>query len=204
MRIATSTVAMLGAALGVLVFVSAAPARVARASQESLAGSWVVNPDESDDIREKIEAALKSVVPERRRGSEEPEADPNLHLSQVRNMERLLESLSAAPDELTIDVLSREVHVTAAEAGRVRIFYLDGQTHVRQTPSGSELETRAQWNGRELLVEQDAGDGDTVNEVYALGPDPGVLVVVFRLKLDRLEEPIVIRTVYDRRLTTPQ
>jgi hypothetical protein len=160
-----------------------------------------VNPDESDDIREKIESALKSLkseAPKGRRESEEPEPDPNLHLSQVRNMERLLESLSAAPDELTIDVASPEVHVTAAEAGSVRIFYLDGQTHMRQTPSGSELETRAQWNGRELLVEQDAGDGDTVNETYALGPDPSVLVVVFRLKLDRLEEPIVIRSVYDR------
>ncbi|MGH9463997.1 MAG: hypothetical protein ACRD1X_22580, partial [Vicinamibacteria bacterium] len=164
----TATVTMLGAALGILLaFVSTAPAGVARASQESLAGSWVVNPDESDDIREKIEAALESEVPERRGRSEEPEPDPdpNLHLSQVRNMERLLESLSAAPDELTIDGVPGEVHVTASEAGQVRIFYLDGQTHVRQTPSGSELETRAQWNGRELLVEQDAGDGDTVNEV---------------------------------------
>ncbi|HEX9723239.1 MAG TPA: hypothetical protein VGC53_03045 [Vicinamibacteria bacterium] len=198
MRTATSTVARLGAALGVIVFVSTAPARVVGASQESLAGSWVVNPDESDDIREKIEAALQSERRERRGGSEEPEPDPNLLLSRIRAMESLLDSLSAAPDELTIEVTSGEVQVADADAGRVRIFYLDGQIHMRQTPSGSELETRAQWNGRELLVEQDAGDGDTVNEVYALGPDPSVLAVVFRLKLDRLEEPIVIRTVYDR------
>jgi hypothetical protein len=109
-----------------------------------------------------------------------------------------LESLAAAPDELTIEVESGEVHVTAAEAGRVRIFYLDGQTHIRQTPNGSELETKAQWNGRELVVEEDAGDGDKVHEVYVLGSDPGTLVFVFQLKLHQLEEPIEIRTVYDR------
>jgi len=166
--------------------------------QASLAGSWMVNPDESDDIREKIEAALQTERRPRRGRSEAPEPDPNQRLSQLRNMERLLDSLSASPDELEIEVASGEVQVTASGAGRVRIFYLDGETHLRQTPNGSELETRAQWNGRELLVEQDAGDGDTIHEVYALGSDPDVLTFVFRLKLDRLEDPIVIRTLYDR------
>jgi len=193
----TSTAVTLGAALGFVVFASIADGTVGASSQGSLAGSWIVNPDESDDPQAKIETALQSQRGERRGRSEEPEPDPNLLLSQMRSMERLLESLSAAADELTIEVASGEVHVAAAGDGRVRIFYLDGEKHIRQTPGGSRLETLAQWDGRQLLVEQDAGDGDTVNEVYALGSDPNVLVVVFRLKLDRLEEPIVIRTVYD-------
>ena len=187
----------LGRVLGLVAIVlSVAPGDV-QALQQTLAGTWIVNPDESDDVREKIEAGLETEKRGRRR-AEEPEPDPNLALSRVRNMERLLESLSAAPDELTIEVASGEVHVTAAEAGRVHIFYLDGQTHKRQTPNGSELKTRAQWNGRELFVEEDAGDGDKVNEVYSLGPDPSTLVFVFRLKLHQLEEPIEIRSVYDR------
>ena len=200
----TSTrVLAVGAALGFAALAPMAEGKFVASLQGSLAGSWIVNPDESEDPQAKIETALQSQRRERRgRRSEEPEPDPNLFLARMRNMEQLLESLSAAADELTIEVTSSEVHVAAAAGGRVRIFYLDGEKHVRQTPNGSELETRAQWNGREFLVEQDGGDGDTVNEVYALGSDPSVLVVVFRLKLDQLEEPIVIRTVYDRRLTT--
>ncbi len=191
----------LGAALGFAALAPTVEGKLVASSQGSLAGNWIVNPDESEDPQAKIETALQSERRERRGRSEEPEPDPNLFLSRMRSMERLLESLSAAADELTIEVAPGEVHVAAAGAGRVRIFYLDGEKHIRQTPSGSELETRAQWDGRQLVVEQDGGDGDTVNEVYALDSDPSVLVVVFRLKLDRLEEPIVIRTVYDRRLT---
>ncbi len=191
----------LGAALGFAALAPTVEGKFVASSQWSLAGNWIVNPDESEDPQAKIETALQSERRERRGRSEGPEPDPNLFLARMRNMEQLLESLSAAADELTIEVTSSEVHVAAAGGGRVCIFYLDGEKHVRQTPNGSQLETLVQWDGRQLLVEQDAGDGDTVNEVYALGSDPSVLVVVFRLKLDRLEEPIVIRTVYDRRLT---
>ena len=197
----SNCVLALGAALGIVALAPTAEGKFVVSSQGSLAGTWIVNPDESEDPRAKLETALQSERRGRRGRSEEAEPDPNLVLSRMRSMERLLTSLSAAADELTIEVASGEVHVAAAGGGRVRIFYLDGEKHIRQTPDGSQLETEAQWNGRELLVEQDGGDGDTVNEVYALGSDPNVLVVVFRLKLDRLEEPIVIRTVYDRRLT---
>ena len=197
----SNRVLALGAALGIVALAPAAEGKFVASSQGSLAGSWMVNPDESDDPQVKIEAALQSGQRERRGRSEEPEPDPNVFLARMRSMEQLLESLSAAADELSIEVAPGELHVTAAGGGRVRIFYLDGEKHIRQTPNGSQLETVAQWNGRELLVEQDGGDGDTVNEVYALGSDPSVLAVVFRLKLDQLEEPIVIRTVYDRRLT---
>jgi len=198
MGTSTSAAVTLGAALGFMAFVSTAEGTAVASAQGSLAGSWIVNPDESDDPQAKIKTALESGQRERRGRSEEPQADPNLSLARMRSMEQLLTSLSAAADELTIEVAPGEVHVTAAGGGRVRIFYLDGKKHIRQTPNGSQLETLAQWDGRQLLVEQDGGDGDTVNEVYTLGSDPSVLVVVFRLKLDQLEEPIVIRTVYDR------
>ena len=33
--------------------------------------------------------------------------------------------------------------------------------------------------------------------MYELGSDPNVLVVMFRLKIKRLKEPIVIKSVYD-------
>jgi len=195
--VSRDVIVALGRMLGLVAIVFSLAPRDAQSLQQTLAGTWIANPDQSDDVREKIEAGLETEKRGRGR-AEEPEPDPNVALSRLRNMERLLDSLSAAPDELTIEVASGEVHVTAAEAGRVHIFYLDGQTHKRETPNGSELETRAQWNGRQLLVEEDAGDGDTVNEVYALGADPSTLVVVFRLKLHQLEEPIVIRSVYDR------
>ena len=165
--------------------------------QQGLAGTWEVNPDESDDMEEKIRVGLASMKRGGRGGgSRDGPEDPNIALARLKGMQRIIRSLSAAADELTIEVDGNEFRVAGAGEGRVRIFYLDGEKHVRETPDGTKLETIAQWNGKQILIEQQAKDEGTINEVYELGSDPNVLVVMFRLKIKRLEEPIVIKSVY--------
>ena len=68
----SNRVLALGAALGIVALASAAEGKFVASSQGSLAGSWMVNPDESDDPQVKIEAALQSGRRERRGRSEEP------------------------------------------------------------------------------------------------------------------------------------
>ncbi|MEE9265074.1 MAG: hypothetical protein V3V11_11535 [Vicinamibacteria bacterium] len=166
--------------------------------QQGLAGTWEVNPDESDDMEEKIRVGLASMkTGGRGGGSPDASEDPNIALARLKGMQRIIKSLSAAADELTIDVDGNEFRVAGAGEGRVRIFYLDGKKHVRETPDGTKLETIAQWNGKQILIEQEAKDEGTINEVYELGSDPNVLVVMFRLKIKQLKEPIVIKSVYD-------
>jgi hypothetical protein len=184
-------------ALGFLVLASWAHPRWSF-GQQALVGTWEVNPDESDDPQEKIRAGLATMKRDGRRGDAGAAAeDPNIALARLKGMQRIIKSLSAAADELTIELEGNEFRVAGAGEGRVRIFYLDGKKHVRETPNGTKLETLAQWNGKQLVIEQEAKDEGTINEVYELGRDASVLVVVFRLKLKRLEEPIVIRSVYD-------
>ena len=165
--------------------------------QQGLAGTWEVNPDESDDIEEKIRLGLQSMKRPGRRGSDAGPEDPNVALARLKGMQRIIKSLSAAADEVTIEVEGNEFRVAGAGEGRVRIFYLDGEKHVRETGTGTKLETIAQWNGKQVLIEQVAKDEGTINEVYELGSDTEELVVMFRLKIKQLEEPIVIRSVYD-------
>ncbi len=166
--------------------------------QHGLAGTWEVDPDESDDMEEKIRVGMASMKRGGRRGSGSPDAseDPNIALARLKGMRQIIRNLSAAADELTIEVEGSEFRVAGAGEGRVRIFYLDGQKHVRETPNGTKLETIAQWNGKQVLIEQEAKDEGTINEVYELGREPNELVVIFRLKIKQLEEPIVIKSVY--------
>ena len=166
--------------------------------QQGLAGIWEVNPDESEDMEAKIRLGLASMK-RSGRGRNAPDAseDPNVALARLKGMEQIIKSLSAAADELTIEVDGSEFRVAGAGEGRVRIFYLDGEKHVRETPNGTKLETIAQWNGNQVLIDQKAKDEGTINEVYELGRDANELVVMFRLEIKQLEEPIVIRSVYD-------
>ena len=166
--------------------------------QQGLAGTWEVNPDESEDMEEKIRLGLASMKRGGRgRGAPDGPEDPNVAPARLKGMRQIIKSLSAAADELTIEVEGSEFRVAGAGESCVRIFYLDGEKHVRETPNGTKLETIAQWNGKQVLIEQEAKDEGTINEVYELGRDPNELVVMFRLEIKQLEEPIVIRSVYD-------
>jgi hypothetical protein len=189
-------------ALGILVLaLLVQPARPS--AQQDFAGTWEVNPDESDDPQEKLRAVLANMQKDRGgrgRGGPPPEAeDPNERQAQLKGMHQGLKDLSAAADLLKIELLGNEFQVTSDDGGRVRIFYLDGKKHVRETPDGTKLETLAQWDGKRIVVEQKAKgkSGGEILETYELGSDPSVLVVTFRLKIKQLKEPIVIRSVYD-------
>ncbi len=91
-------------------------------------------------------------------GSRDGPEDPNIAVARSKGMQWIIKSLSAAADELTIEVDGNEFRVAGAGEGRVRIFYLDGEKHVRETPNGTKLETIAHWNGRQILIEQ-GGEG---------------------------------------------
>jgi hypothetical protein len=52
------------------------------------------------------------------------------------------------------------------EADNVRIYYIDGKKHTRETPWGDRLETETRWEGSELRVRTDGKDLGEIDEIY--------------------------------------
>jgi hypothetical protein len=108
---------------------------------------------------------------------------------------RALVDYASRLDRVEIALTDRELEVTLAR-DYVGIFYLDGDEHVRELPSGARLEAACTVKGDSIQVEQ-KGEGATLVETYTLGSTDR-LTVELHLRSSLLDEPIAFRTVYDR------
>ena len=200
--------------------VSLTAARETETSKEapSFNGVWERNPDESDDPREKMQEALGGQTGQmgrmgggeggrpggggrrqpgmggqggmpgrgggRRGGSEKMEA-----------MRETMKEAMQAAQTLEISLSETELRVVDG-SDNVRIYYLDGEKHKRQTPGGVDLETVAQKRGDQIIIEEKA-ESAKFTRTFALAQDGSVMVVTVRLEHDRFKQPVVIRSVYD-------
>jgi hypothetical protein len=99
------------------------------------------------------------------------------------------------PDELEIEHDRGELRVDDGE--RLQIFYLDGQKHRRQLPNGDKLETVATLQGGVVLIDEKMKRGKIQRKLELL--DEGkTMVWTLLVDLDRMKEPVQIRTVYER------
>jgi len=102
-----------------------------------------------------------------------------------------------AAERLQIELTEAELRVEGGSEG-LRIFYLDGKQHIRETPNGVKLETRAARSGDRIVIEQKMEQGPEITESYELSPDGRVLVLRLQMEGRPFNVPVVIRTVYDR------
>ncbi len=163
-------------------------------ASSSLSGTWMRNPELSDDPEEKVREAVTRVIDRansRRRGGPSLD-DPELR----RRMEQSLDSLIQSAETLVIEQENDELQVDDGH-GRIRIFYLDGQKHIRQTPGGASLETTCTVGGRYILVEQKMDGGVKINENYTLLQDGSRMELTVRLETKQLKEPLGVRSVYE-------
>lgn len=159
------------------------------------AGTWLRVHSESEDVEEKIQSAVQGMLEkaERRRRNVSLLGDPVL----VRRLEDSLERLIRAPEELVIFAQRNELHVDDG-SGRISIYYLDGKEHLRQTRGGISLETVAVRRGNRVEIEQEGEEGGKIFETYALAADGNRLELAVRVEGERLEDPLVVRSVYAR------
>ena len=99
------------------------------------------------------------------------------------------------PDELTVELTGEEFHVDDGE--RLRIYYLDGKKHKRETPDGMKLETIAELKGSAILIEEKMERGK-IDRKFELSPDGATMIMTLTVKFGRMKEPVVIRTVYEK------
>jgi len=102
-----------------------------------------------------------------------------------------------AAETLQIELIETEFRVeTGLE--RLRIFYLDGEKHIRETPNRGKIETRSEKNGNRIVIEQKTEQGAKITESYELSPDGQVMVLRLHMEGRMFNEPVAVRTVYER------
>ena len=164
--------------------------------EEGLTGTWMRNPDESDDPEEKTRAAGEGICNKATKGGR------GSFTEDIQQIQKQLQSSIASfvqfAETLIIDDEGKELLVDDG-VGRVRIFYLDGKKHKRQSPDGAKFETLSTRQGNRIIVDQKMKGGRIV-ETYALSEEGDRLVLTVRLEAKRLKEPLTLRNVYYREI----
>lgn len=194
-RLAWSLLAILGAAL-LFSFAKAAAMEVsaltalqdATASTPKLAGHWQLNKDQSDDVRQKLQAARGDSGGGGARGE------------GGRNGEGRAQRAGMMDEwqTLAIEQSGSNVKVTG-KSGRVLAQYpsSDSAPEKNSAPEGEGQRTTAsQWQSGQLVAVTQSPRGKSTRS-YGLSPDGKQLYVTTKMENERFKEPLTYRLVYD-------
>ena len=143
-------------------------------------GKWTLDESKSDDGEAVILAGLGD--PERMSPSDRRTAERLMALVRAFGV---LEIRQSPTDFSLYD-----------EADNVRIYYIDGKKHARETPWGERLATETKWEGSVLQAKTDGKDLGEIDELYAM--EGGQLLYTVKLRLEGSEQEVVVRTFYSR------
>jgi hypothetical protein len=172
-----------------------------------MSGSWVKDPDRSDDAEAKMRAAFEQMRGRGGRfgGGGRPPGGPPPEGGRGGGMQRgpgrggprggRGPGIGPIPEEIDLTFQEGELHMDDGE--RVQIFYLDGEKHLRELPNGTKLETVSLVEGGAVHIREKLERGN-IDRKLELSPDGETLVLTTTLKMGNMKEPVVIRTVYER------
>lgn len=181
-------------------------------------GVWVLNVDESDDAREKLQEAMRERFRGRRGGPGGrgpgggglpggglpggggfPGGDRGMpNGGPDGGGRRGPEALLDGYDRLEITSAPDEVQISYGDD--LRIYRPDGREVERQTARG-RAKVKARWDEGRLLIETD-GERMESREVFDLEAEPGRLVLT--QVIDGRMGQVKIRRVYDRGEAEPE
>jgi hypothetical protein len=187
-----------------LIFLHTAAALFAAAFAVSLAeaqdgleltGTWYRSSGESDDAESKIREAAKAMFDKATKGGRNI---PSEEIAQIqKRLQFIIGSYVQFAEILEIEQTSTELHIDDGE-GRIRIFYIDGKKHMRQTPQGAKLETICTRGSNRITIEQKLDGGGRLVETYVPLPEGDRMVLTVSLGSKQLKPPLILRNVYDR------
>lgn len=174
-------------ALAIAAAFVVAPASAYAQATPDLSGKWRLDTDRSDDAETMIRAGLG--VTEKTTGRPD--------VPSLRTADRLVQ-LSRALRWLEIRQSAKDFRIYD-DADNVRIYYIDGKKHSRQTPWGAKLHTVTTYEDGELHMRTDGkgfGNVDRIDESYGL--EGSQLVFVVRIKVKKAKDDVVVRSYYNR------
>jgi hypothetical protein len=148
--------------------------------RRNLTGTFRLNTTRGDDARQAVDAATR-----------------NLSLAERQRIyDQLLRRLDP-PQMLAIDRRGQVVTIASSRAPQIN-FTADGREQVETTPGGRQVRVRAAFSGDALTITR---TGERAND-FTVTFDPvdnGRQLLVTRvLYSDRVNQPVTVRTYYDR------
>lgn len=171
-----------------------------QAAKPNLGGTWKLNKDQSDDPRQKMQAAMGN-------SSEGGGGNPNR--GEGRPGRGGPGGMMAEWSQLTVTQLDANVKVTGA-SGRMLATTTppddsakssDNSNGANDDANGGQRrgpQVLAQWQGSQLVVNGRGFGGGTTTRTYELSPDAKQLYVTTKMTSERLSQPVTYRLVYDK------
>ena len=185
----------------VLLFIGLVGLPAQPAQDIGFSGVWERDIERSDDPQEKMQAAMEQMreqTGQRGGGGGRPGGGGGRPGGGGGRGERGggggRPDVGNIPDELTVELTGEEFQVDDGE--RLRIYYLDGKKHKRETQNGMKLETIAELKGSAILIEEKMERGK-IDRKFELSPDGATMIMTLTVKFGRMKDPVVIRTVYE-------
>lgn len=170
---------------------SALPVR----SETSVSGTWLRDPESSDNAEAKIEETAKDFFDKATKGGR------GLMSDEIPEIQKRLEIIISLyvhyAEEIILEEEGNELVVDDGY-GKVRIFYVDGLKHKRQTPFGAKLETVCTRQGSRIVIDQKLDKWGRISETYIPSSDGDTLIHTVRFESKRFKEPLVIQNSYYR------
>jgi hypothetical protein len=166
------------------------------AAKPSLAGTWKLNKDQSDDPHQKMQQAMG--------GSGEQGGGHGWggrgHGGGREGSEHGRGGMMNDLSQLTIQQTDSTVKVTDA-SGRVLAVYPSDQGNSTKSSGNGDGDAgapaSAQWQGNQLVAVTQGTHGGKATRTYALSPDGSQLYVTTRMESKRFNQPVSFRLVYD-------
>jgi hypothetical protein len=190
---------------------SAAPPDDPAAGLAALQGSWVLDPDRSDEPPD----PLKQAAPKRRTifgpgppgpltgpgmggpitgGGRNTDPDPE----DVHRLRQLSDLAFDDADGLEIVVSGSLVTVT--DGAQMQRLTADGQKHQEVTAFGLQLERKTKWDDGRLVTEVKVkGGGGKSKQTWT--PEGDRLIIATEIEVDHTPGPVKMRRVFDRSAT---
>ncbi|MFN8092786.1 MAG: hypothetical protein U0599_11285 [Vicinamibacteria bacterium] len=160
----------------------------AAAARPDLSGTWTFVQKRSDDLREKIDAA---VGPASTKGDIKKDSPRVWIRSWLMNV-------TEKPDAgiLTIEQTATEFRSGTGDDVRLYSF---GRPRTRQADGGVLCRATVRWEGDQVVVEERAEKGSGfVREAYTLEPGGRSIVVDWTLEHKSLRHPLVLKLVFQK------
>jgi len=148
--------------------------------RRNLTGTFQLNSSRGDDVRSAIDNATRN-------------------LSQAER-QRVYDSLLRRfdpPQMLAIDRRGNSVTIASTRAPQIN-FVADGREQVETTPQGRAVRVRASLSGDTLTIARSGERANDFTVTFDPSSDGRELVVTRTLYSDRLNQPVTVRTYYDR------
>ncbi len=145
-----------------------------------LTGTYRLNPSRSDNASDAANRATQTL--------------PYRDRQAVRdNLIRRLES----PDALAIDVRGRNVTIASSRAPQFS-FDADGRERIEQTPNGRTVRASASLYNNQLIVNSVGDRAQDYSVTFDALENGRRLRVTRRVSSDRLQQPVVVQSFYDK------